>query len=121
MYVCLNIRGARLCGEINKTAVCTNKGRWEPSADNICAQRGGTIAIVNYSMSNSMAICDPKHHYHIQFAYYITFLGTALSQDGIIAVAHQYLYSQLVQLHSPYLDTFVAVVVKHKNRVFLLH
>ena len=99
-YVCWNIHGAGLCGEFNKTAVCTKEGRWEPSADNICTQPGGTwfytLAIVNYSMSNSMAICDPKHHYHTQFAYYITFLGTALSQDGIIAVLHQYLYSQLV-------------------------
>ena len=41
-YVCWNIHGNGLCGEVNKTAVYNKKGQWEPSADDVCTQPGGT-------------------------------------------------------------------------------
>ena len=45
-YVCWSIQhGTELCGEVNKTAVCTKRGQWEPSADDICTQPEGVISI----------------------------------------------------------------------------
>ena len=38
--------GIGQCGEVNKTAVCTKRGQWEPSADNICTQPEGVTAII---------------------------------------------------------------------------
>ena len=44
MYVCWSIQhGTGLCGEVNKTAACTKRGQWEPSADDICIQPEGII------------------------------------------------------------------------------
>ena len=41
-YVCWNVQhGTGLCGEVNRTAVCTERGQWEPSADDICTQPEG--------------------------------------------------------------------------------
>ena len=38
-YVCWSVQhGTGLCGEVNKTAVCTKRGQWEPSADDICTE-----------------------------------------------------------------------------------